>query len=276
MIKYNNQKALLATKHHKEKAIAPVFMQTMGLEIVTKNFDTDIFGTFTGEVERKLSPFDTCLKKAKVVGSCFNSALALATEGSFGPHPQVPFASIHNEIMVFVDQINNLIIYEQLTTIDTNYKTATIKSLDELQYFLNGSEFPSHAVCLQTKDQKLIAKGIKEKNKLYELVTENIKHTALMISTDMRAMMNPKRMSNIALLATKLTEKLQSFCPKCKIPGFGFAKTSSSLPCETCGFSTKFHQYEIWACVKCTYKETRKRADGKTKAESIFCDNCNP
>jgi len=48
-----NRVAVLATMHHKEKVIAPIIEQELGIKvIVPQDFDTDRFGTFTREVKR--------------------------------------------------------------------------------------------------------------------------------------------------------------------------------------------------------------------------------
>lgn len=54
MNSFSQRKLVIATKHHKEKVIAPLIEKVLGVEcFVGKNFDTDTLGTFTGEVERK-------------------------------------------------------------------------------------------------------------------------------------------------------------------------------------------------------------------------------
>src|SRR6202012_948723 len=50
---YTHKRIGLATIHSKERAIAPPFRRLMGAEvIVPPNLDTDVLGTFSGEVPR--------------------------------------------------------------------------------------------------------------------------------------------------------------------------------------------------------------------------------
>ena len=50
---FNGRRGILATMHQKEAAISPILKKELGLEMVLPDqFDTDIFGTFTGEVKR--------------------------------------------------------------------------------------------------------------------------------------------------------------------------------------------------------------------------------
>jgi hypothetical protein len=49
---FKNRRLLIATKHEKEKVIA--LLEKNGVIcFVNENFDTDLLGTFTGEIERK-------------------------------------------------------------------------------------------------------------------------------------------------------------------------------------------------------------------------------
>jgi len=57
---FEGRKLLVVTKHHKEKVIGPILSKELGVECaVARNFDTDILGTFSGEVERKNDPKST-------------------------------------------------------------------------------------------------------------------------------------------------------------------------------------------------------------------------
>jgi hypothetical protein len=52
----------LTTKHEKARAIARPFRVGLGVEVlVPTGIDTDLLGTFTGEVERAGAPHDTGL-----------------------------------------------------------------------------------------------------------------------------------------------------------------------------------------------------------------------
>ena len=54
---FNERKLLIATKHGKEKVIAPIIEKALSVSCHTaNNFDTDLLGTFTGEVERTQDP----------------------------------------------------------------------------------------------------------------------------------------------------------------------------------------------------------------------------
>ena len=55
---------VIATMHEKEKVIAPILENNLRVNcFITDKLDTDAFGTFSGDVERSLSPIDTLRAK---------------------------------------------------------------------------------------------------------------------------------------------------------------------------------------------------------------------
>jgi hypothetical protein len=87
---FEGRQLLIATKHNKERVIAPLFEKALGVTcIVPDNFDTDLLGTFSGEVEREQDPLSTARRKCLLAMQQANCDLAIASEGSFGPHPSL-------------------------------------------------------------------------------------------------------------------------------------------------------------------------------------------
>lgn len=275
---YKNQDVLLASMHKKEQVIAPPFRKRLSCTLQVPAFDTDQFGTFTGEIPYKLSPYETCLLKAKTIAKYYNYPLAVASEGSFGGHPASSFVPVNHELMVFVDNMRGWIIAEQLVSQKTNYTMLTVNKDTGLDAFLKRALFPSHALILQTtSDKRILAQGINNFELLTHYLTLGFKtEEELHLSTDMRAMMNPTRMAVIAELADKLTQRIACLCPRCKCPGFGFKFTRGALPCALCSLPTSFYEEEVWGCICCDHQECKKRRDGLLKAESGQCNYCNP
>lgn len=275
---YKDKSVLLASKHNKEQAIEPVFRQHLACHVCVEDIDTDQFGTFTGELPRPLSAYETCISKAKYAANEKNYALSIASEGSFGPHPSNPFIPHAHEIMVFVDLDHDWVIAEQLVTPNTNYKMMSIHDDTVLDAFLESVHFPSHALTLQSGDRlDIIAKAIDDRDALQSaLLTGFKKYNELFIATDMRAMMNPTRMQTLAELAEKLAIRIKNPCPSCGVPGFGFKSVSGHLPCGLCRDDTKMYRYEAWGCIQCDYQEQHPRKDLLTVASPTFCDYCNP
>jgi len=275
---YKNQRVLLASKHEKERVVAPVFWDKLGCEIYTSDFDTDQFGTFTGEIPRAKNAYETCVLKAKTAAIAADCFYSVASEGSFGPHPSIPFFASDHEIMVFVDLKKNWVISDQLVTTKTNYQMLTLHADTELESFLQSVQFPSHAVTLQVNDTKeVLGKGIQDRLLLNNLIrTGFTKGDKLLLATDMRAMVNPTRMEALSLLAEKLAKRILSCCDSCGAPGFGFISTTERLSCSLCDGPTSMHRFEVWGCVACEHKEKRPRHDNLEMADPTYCSYCNP
>lgn len=275
---YKNQHVLLASKHEKEQVIAEPFMNHLSCTLQVHAFDTDQFGTFTGEVARTQSPYETCLLKAKTAAKQYNFELAVASEGSFGPHPTFPYVPSAHELMVFIDRAHDWVIAEQILSQKTNYAMITIDKTTDLADFLKRVQFPSHALIVQfPSNSRVLAKGINDLESLTHQLETGFKiEKELLLTTDMRAMMNPTRMAVIGELADKLVQRIACLCSRCERPGFGFKATTGALPCALCGSDTSLYEQEIWACIGCEHQEYKIRRDGLLKADPTYCYACNP
>ncbi len=81
---FKNRSVIIATKHRKEAAIAQVLEAQLGVKtVVPEQFDTDQFGTFSGEVERKDDPITTARVKCMKALELFGGDLVVASEGVF-------------------------------------------------------------------------------------------------------------------------------------------------------------------------------------------------
>jgi ribosomal protein L37E len=275
---YQGQPILMVSKHQKEQVIAPLVKQILQARLVVFNFDTDQFGTFTGEVPRAYPPHETCILKAKTCAFEVQQPFAIASEGSFGPHPQIPFLPYAHEIMVFVDLERDLVIAESLQTEKTNYASLDIMASSDISHFLEQVDFPKHKLCLQTKQGLVpIAKGIDSHQSLQKMLIQGFSlDTELRLSTDMRAMMNPTRMHSIGILAKKLLERINTLCPNCQTPGFGKTGTRDHLPCASCSLPSQTYALDVFSCSSCDFLEKKPRIDGKKNIDPQFCYYCNP
>lgn len=84
---FEGRKLIIATMHQKETVIAPILEKALGVHcFIDQTFDTDLLGTFSGEVERKLDPIATAKEKCLRAMRANNCDLGIASEGSFGAH----------------------------------------------------------------------------------------------------------------------------------------------------------------------------------------------
>jgi len=277
---FANRKLIIATKHQKEKIIAPLFEKAFGVTCFTpENFDTDLLGTFTGEIERKDDPITTMKKKCLQAMKLSNCDLGIASEGSFGPNPAIFFSSSDDEFLIFIDKKNDLEIIERELSFKTNFNGDEIKTEKKLTEFAKRVKFPSHGLILRkAKDNNSkIIKGITNWQTLKETFQMFIDTCGeAYVETDMRALYNPTRMKVIESAAKKLVKKINSLCPECNTRGFGITDALKGLPCSLCGSPTQSTFSYIYECKKCAFKKEEKFPHNKIQEDPMYCNICNP
>lgn len=277
---FQNRKLLIATKHKKETVIAPVLERELGVRcFVDESFDTDLLGTFSGEIERKLDPISTAREKCLQAMHRNNCDLAVASEGSFGPHPSIFFVSADDEFLIFIDTLNKIEIIARELSTSTNYNAKLVENRKELLEFARQSGFPNHGLILRkSKDENTeIFKGITDVEtleKTFELLYA--KYSAVYVETDMRAMYNPTRMTVIELAIQKLVQKIKSTCPQCQMPGFSATEAKKGLECSLCGLPTNSTLSYIYVCQHCGHTKEELYPHQKTTEDPMYCDYCNP
>ncbi len=277
---FKGRKAVLATMHGKEKVILPL-MKELGIDVVVpQNFDTDRFGTFTRDVARAGDQIEAARAKALEAMNATGLDLAIASEGSFGPDRDIPFANSNLELVLLVDRQNNLEIHGHHKSFDTNMAGTYVSSVDEALDFARSVGFPEHAVIVRkNKDsKKQIHKGIKSEEELREVVQKMLSKffvRRVYIETDMRAHMNPRRMQNIVHATKDLLRNIQSVCTECETPGFAIVDTTGSRVCTGCGIKTGTPLYAIKRCQKCLH-ELKELIDNSVTDDPANCPRCNP
>ncbi len=277
---FKGRKLLIATKHQKEKVIAPLLQKGLGVEcIVPENFDTDILGTFTGEVERKDDPVTTARNKCLLAMQLYDCDMAIASEGSFGPHPAMFFVYADDEIILFIDKKNDLEIIARELSTDTNFNGEEIKTEKQLKDFAKRAKFPSHGLIVRKakEDFTEIIKGITNWEQLSTTFNQFLKkYRVVYVETDMRAMYNPSRMLVIEKALQKFIDKIKSCCPQCSTPGFGITEAKPGLPCNLCGSPTRSTLSYIYTCQKCSFLKEEMYPHKNITEDPTYCDYCNP
>lgn len=277
---FKGRKLVIATMHEKESVIAPVIETGIGVHtFLPTGFDSDAFGTFSGEIERTSSSLETARSKCLSAMKSSSCDLGVASEGSFGSHPSIFFANADEEVLLFIDAKNDIEIIAREISLDTNFNASEIFNFEELIDFANKAQFPSHALIL--KDSKInfkeIRKGIQSWDALKKYYIElTLNAASLYVETDMRALYNPSRMKVIKDATIKLLEKIKSVCPKCETPGFSVTSITLGLNCSLCGSETQSIKSHIYSCVKCDYVSEIMFPKGKKVEDPMYCDYCNP
>ena len=193
---YHNTVAVLTTMHAKERVIAPILRDELGLIVgLSMGVNTDEFGTFSREVERTGSQLDAA--RAKIAAGFEYAPLArvgLASEGSFGPHPHIPFLAIGRELILMVDRDSGLELTGYDASPETNFGHAVACDLAAAFAFARRARFPEHGlIVMGCKDAQpapalMLDKDIPDEAALEAAVQKALKICgAAFVETDMRA-----------------------------------------------------------------------------------------
>jgi hypothetical protein len=282
---YFGAKAALATMHGKERALARPFRALLGLELeLPAHLDTDQLGSFDGRVPRTGSPEQACRRKAQLGMESLNLPLGLASEGSFGPHPQLPFLAAGLELMVFLDRERGLEIWERRIARHTNFDHRCVAEPAELESWPQRVGFPAHGLIVRPEQpwpdaQELLFKDLADQQRLAEAIVAAAAGSSngrALVETDMRAHRNPTRMACLRTLATGLAKRISTPCKACGVPGWGKVEVVYGLPCSWCGRPTSLVRSERFGCISCSHSEERPRLDGWAEADPQHCPLCNP
>ncbi|PQJ09097.1 hypothetical protein CJD36_021220 [Flavipsychrobacter stenotrophus] len=277
---FAGRKLVIATMHGKEATIGPILTRELGVEIVVpEHFNTDTYGTFSGEIERIVDPVEA--GRIKCIAACELTGcdLAIASEGSFGPHPTMFFAAADDEILVFVDLKNKLEIKARVISRDTNFAGDLFTDWPETKKFAEASSFPSHSLIVRKSKNgnEDIVKGISSWDSLQDTFEVFFrKYGAVFVETDMRAMHNPTRQRVIHEATTKLVKTIHNICPNCSLPGFDVKTVRVGLPCKMCGSPTRSTYSFVYECQKCEHRAEIKYPNGQEYEDPMYCDYCNP
>lgn len=266
---------VLATMHGKETVMAPLLEAGLGVHVVVaEGLNTDAFGTFSGEISRQGTPLDAARRKIKAALDATGQTLGIASEGSFGPHPALPFFYADAELVLLVDRETGREWTGEAVSTDTNFGASDVRTWEEIEEFAHRARFPDHGLILKGENGALV-KGLRDWETLRREGTRLLEaRQPLTVETDMRAMHNPLRRAVIAEATRNLAVKLQTPCPACAAPGFALAERVPGLPCEHCGFPSRLPRAEVWACAACGHREERPVAEAY--ADPRYCDLCNP
>ena len=278
---FRDRLAVIATMHRKELAIAPILEASLGVRVVVpQDFNSDLFGTFTRDIDRPTNQIETARIKAEEALELIDADLVIASEGSFFPHPMlgIPY---NREIVFLLDKKYNFTVYGEYLSTDTNFRHQEISSYEQAYDFALKVGFPDHAIVLmqdaKTSAKEAIYKGITSEDVLKESVNELLKQSPqIHIETDMRSLYNPTRMSNIAKATDDLVRKLQQLCPNCNFVNFDVVEQLKGLPCELCGLPTQVTRAHVYRCDRCGFQQEVLFPNQIQTADPMYCAYCNP
>jgi hypothetical protein len=280
---YYDEPIVLTSKHNKLTLIQPAFRDIAGLTVVEQHLDTDLLGTFSGEVERTFPPLETAIRKAELGLIKTGAQLGLASEGSIGSDPLIPFAISNIEHLVLVDKVRGIVISEAFRSLEIVKVSEAVAPGEDLEQLLLSAGFP---------EQKLIAKpnqvdgegslnpikAISTRESLLDAIAECAKQSKdgkARIEPDYRAHNSPSRAKNIIKVAEMLATRILKLCPTCNCPGWGKVGYDYGLSCQACDThdSTAVRQ-EVLGCASCDQKLAGVVL--ATNLRAANCQQCNP
>jgi hypothetical protein len=279
---YAGRRAVLATRHGKERALG-LPLQRLGLTLeLVPGLDTDALGTFSGEITRTGTPLETAIRKARLGMAASGSPLGIANEGSFGPHPANPLLPADHELAVVVDDERGMVVSETVLSHRTCHSRRQAPDVAALGDYLERIGFPRQAVVVQaagTGPAHALFKAVADWTTLARAVTACAAASPegeALVQPDLRAHLSPLRMRVIRQLGWRLSERLARLCPTCSAPGYGWLETRPGLPCGDCGEPTRMPVAEVHGCNACEHREQRPPRHGQLAADPAACDYCNP
>jgi hypothetical protein len=275
--------AVLGTRHGKARVIVPILEGRLGLAIdVLDTLDTDRFGTFTREIPRAAGFRETARAKTlAAIDAHGRTAIGVASEGSFGPHPDVPFVAGGVELVLLVDRQADIELFGVDVTLETNFGAQEVGTVDEAHAFAARASFPSHGVIVMPVREGSpvvsdVVKGITEAAALEQAVRDALRTSGrAWVEADMRAHLNPTRMRSIERATIALAAAALSECPECGRPGYVVVDRVRGLPCSDCRCPTTRARAEVLGCAGCGRREERALSGPET-APPGECEWCNP
>jgi hypothetical protein len=277
---YFGRNAILTSKHEKLELFRPSFQSNLEISLSEIPLDTDQLGTFSGEIERVHSPYEAALKKARMGVDATGITLGVASEGSIGADPVIPWVQCNYELALFLDSDTGLVISESITSHEIVAATIKVRIGDELEDFLQRADFPRHHLIVraESNERSRIFKGVSDKSSLIGAIEHSAKESPtglVTIESDFRALHSPSRQLNIAKVAHRLADRVAALCPDCHLPGWGRVEYLKGVECSQCGdLNPDIIRQEILGCYGCEF-----RAPGiviNSLIDPGRCNSCNP
>ncbi len=273
--RYRGCTVVVPTLHGKGAAIARALSPLLGVGVLELTVDTDRFGTFSGTVPRPGGAIGALTAKVQAARARVGEeCIVVASEGSYGPHPSMPWLTLGTEWLRFSDPMRGEFDVRRSTT-RPFLGRRVVHELGELHEAIRALGFPSHAVTLRPVGAEVppivgLSCAADVATHVRALLRE---HPGVEITNDLRAHLHPRRMRLIERTAWKLGIRLRTGCPACGGPGFGEPRTRIGLPCACCGSETSLPRARVTRCVVCAH-EVEHPLPGA--ADPSLCPWCNP
>jgi hypothetical protein len=267
--------ATLVTKHHKLRAIAPP-LTAIGWQLDAVEVDTDVLGTFAGDVPRRHPPLETARRKALLGAPLSDAAWLVASEGSISHW----FGGVHRdtELVVAVDRASGTTVAGRASLLGITCVRFTVDqhaTHAQIAAECADADLPRHRLIATTADHAVGPRGdLATVDAVLEATDDLRRHgSAVVVQTDLRAHVCPSRHDAITAAASDLATRLTTPCPSCHQPGFGEIERLPGLACARCSRPTPEIKERRLSCPWCG---TEQRELEPARADPARCGVCNP
>ncbi|PFH10272.1 hypothetical protein BCF11_2689 [Collimonas sp. PA-H2] len=213
---------LIATMHGKEAVLAPP-LADLGFQVLLPlEYDTDLLGTFSGDVRRPGTAFEAALEKARRACIATGVPRAISSEGSYRPCQTLFPAARNAEILAFVDLESGQEFVEYMTDLPTRFVKDRVPadfSSPQVQALLSAMGWPDVRAMVVPEDPgqgvvqpEWVFKGLADAPSLIEAMRVCAAHSSdgwVHLESDLRAHMNPTRMAAVARVGERLVQRLR-------------------------------------------------------------------
>jgi hypothetical protein len=243
-------------------------------------YDTDQLGTFSGDIARIHSQYDTAILKAKLAATLGRSRIGIGSEGSVAPGAAGAWFPYHTEMVAWWDDaLQWAVVGYAHAPAQSRVQIAT--DMASLQAQWHSHDYQQQALQMKIIDGSnsaapiAIRKGIRSATELchawQQLYQEGYN---VEVSYDYRAHCSERRQQVIASAAQDLAMRLSQLCPCCSTPGFTVTDTIKGLPCGACDLPTQQVKTLIYQCQHCGYQQ--QDSAKAAHADPMHCHFCNP
>ena len=212
---------LIATMHGKEAVLGPQLAELGFQVLLPLDYDTDLLGTFSGDVRRPGTAIEAALEKARRACIATGVPRAISSEGSYRPC-QTQFPGARNaEILAFVDMESGHEVVEVMTDLPTTFVKGRVPadfSSPQVQALLSSMGWPDARAMVVPEDPghgvvmpEWVFKGLADAPSMIEAMRVCAAHSSdgqVHLESDLRAHMNPSRMASVASVGERLAQRL--------------------------------------------------------------------
>ena len=269
------RRALLVSHHAKAEVLGPVWAQH-GWELAEVDLDTDVLGTFSGDVPRRWPPLETARRKALLGRAHGDAPWLAASEGSVSADPFAPARA--SEIVVLVARSGEPLIAGfaaseavEVTSMRVMPDTREEDIAATAQRGLRGG----HHLMVSRPDRRRRAIGaLAVPDQVLSACCQLGRDAELLVQTDWRAHLCPSRRPLLEGAARDLLARFDTPCPSCGAPGFGPTEAIAGRRCASCERPTNEPRGYRWGCPWCHVVRERRSHDSPVPESR--CEWCNP